>query len=576
MFNLSPAVGSELYPADIQLRYMALWLFVCGAALVWGGVFLRRSLTIRRIKARSELLESRFREVLQHSREALYSYNLQTGSFEYISPAFLRMMGMSHAEIDALSPGELPDRIHPDDLERIREMIRKLSDGAANGEWSGVVEYRLMHRDGNYHSVNDSMHVRYDASGKASVVCGAVAEITKVTLLEDSLRALEQKFQESQKMAGLGLLASGIAHDFNNLMTVILGNAELALLDCDGEGDEVLDEIKRTALRAAELATQMLVYTGKTTMVISSINLSRVVHEMAALLDVSISKKVQIEYCLNDHVQSIRGDVSQVRQVAMNLITNASDAIGDRPGVIAISINEVSLRPGELEDVFPAGSSPEGKYIRLEVSDTGCGMDESTRQKIFNPQFTTKVTGRGLGLAALLNAVERHNGAVEVKSEVGAGTVFRVYFPVEEKVEEFEVAELKDADDSWRGYGMALIADDEEAVLDVTAALLKRLGFRVLMASDGLEAVDLYSEYAGEVTFLLMDVNMPNLNGIEAVQRIRHINPSVPVLFMSGYPRDDVLSRFEQMPRIGFIKKPFRNTGLGRAVRSVLETEMDD
>jgi CheY-like chemotaxis protein/two-component sensor histidine kinase len=300
-------------------------------------------------------------------------------------------------------------------------------------------------------------------------------------------------------------------------------------------------------------------------MVTSSINLSSVVREMGSLLDVSISKKVKIEYCLDENVPFILGDISQIRQVAMNLITNASEAIGDRPGVIAISIHDTQLKAGSLERTFPPGGLPPGRYVRLEVSDTGDGMDEETMQRIFDPLFTTKITGRGLGLASVLNAVQRHSGAVEVQSDAGVGTIFRIYFPVEERG-------VSPGDGSeWHGYGTALVADDEEAIRDITSALLKRFGFQVITASDGLETVELYTENASEITLLLMDLNMPRLNGVEAALRIRHINPKAPVLFMSGYPREQIMERFGLQPHTGFIRKPFLCNELQDGVRAVLE-----
>ncbi|MEI7851590.1 MAG: response regulator, partial [Kiritimatiellales bacterium] len=416
------------------------------------------------------------------------------------------------------------------------------------------------------------LHVMYDENGRAVYLSGSARDVTQIIHLEESMRILEKKFYDSQKMAGLGLLASGIAHDFNNLMTVVLGNAELALLECGGSDGSMLDEIKKTSLRAAELANQMLVYTGKTGQVVSNIDLSSVVKEMGSLLDVSISKKVTIQYCLAKNVSRIRGDVSQIRQVAMNLITNASEAIGDRPGVIAVSIREIELKAGELEKTVPPGGLPAGRYVRLEVSDTGDGMSEETMQKIFDPMFTTKITGRGLGLASLLNVVQRHNGAVEVKSQPGRGSVFLVYFPAEEEAgdEGGEVAQA--AGSEWRGFGTALVADDEKAIRNIASALLQRFGFRVITAADGFDAVDLYTGNAAEITLLLMDLNMPRLNGLEATERIRHINPKVPVLFMSGYSREQVMERFGQHPYTDFVRKPFQSSELLNGIRSVMET----
>jgi signal transduction histidine kinase/CheY-like chemotaxis protein len=474
-----------------------------------------------------------------------------------------------------MGPAGLLQKLHPDDREKIDLLMKKIRQRPGESEWQGVVDYRFCHRDGQFRFFSDHLHVTYDAAGRAVSASGSIRDVTQIARLEESMRILEKKFQDSQKMAGLGLLASGIAHDFNNLMTVVLGNAELALLECGGSDGGVLDEIKKTSLRAAELANQMLVYTGKASLVLGSINLCAVVKEMGSLLEVSISKKVSIQYCLAEQVPLIRGDISQIRQVAMNLITNASEAIGDCPGVIAISIHEVQLKSGELEQSIPPGGVPAGRYVRLEVSDTGSGMTEETMQKIFDPLFTTKITGRGLGLASLLNVVHRHNGAVEVQSTPGQGTIFRIYFPIEPQDEELGAESARPDSGEWRGYGTALVADDEEAIREITSALLQRFGFRVITAADGFETVDLYAENAGDITLLLMDLNMPRLNGIEAVQRIRHINPSVPVLFMSGYPREQVMERFGHQPHTDFVRKPFQSEELLAGIRNVMETRRD-
>lgn len=556
----------------MTLHYIALWTFVFGAALVWVVIHLRRNARIRQTVCDGQLLRARLKEILQHSREILYGLDLQTGRFEFMSPACFSLTGYTAEEIQAMTGHELLQHVHPDDKEKIYRLIDQLRNRTQEPEWLGLVEYRFRHRDGQYHAFSDHLHVIYSKAGDALRMYGSIRDVTSGERLEESLRVLEKKFQDGQKMAGLGLLASGIAHDFNNLMTVVLGNAELALLECGGSDGGVLDEIKRTTLRAAELANQMLVYTGKTALSVGSINLSAVVKEMGSLLDVSISKKVSIQYCLDESIPLVRGDISQIRQVAMNLITNASEAIGDRPGVIAISIHGVQLKDGELEGGFPGHGVSAGHYVRLEVSDTGAGMSRETMQKIFDPLFTTKVTGRGLGLAALLNAVERHSGAVDVKSELGEGTIFRIYFPAEEPSGgEVAVDEELSDDTEWRGWGTALVADDEESIRDITGALLERLGFRVITAADGFDTVNQFTQNAGDITLLLMDLNMPRLNGIEATLRIRHINPNVPVLFMSGYPRDQVMERFGQQPHTDFVKKPFQSRELVAGIRSVME-----
>lgn len=556
---------------DVTLHYIALWTLVLGATLIWAVMHVKRNERIRQTAREAERLRLRLRNILQHSREILFGYDFQKKRLDYLSPACLSLTGYTADEMMAMGANELLQQIHSDDRKAIHQLISQQRQYVTEREWLGLVDYRFLHRDGQFRSFSDHLHVVYDEEGNPVYLSGSARDMAQVVRLEDSLRILEKKFQDGQKMSGLGLLASGIAHDFNNLMTVVLGNAELALLDCGGSDGGVLDEIKKTSLRAAELANQMLVYTGKTSLVVSRIDLCSVVKEMGSLLYVSISKKVTIQYCLAENVSCIRGDVSQIRQVVMNLITNASEAIGDRSGVIAISIHEVEIKAGELERTFPPGGLPAGLYVRLEVSDTGDGMNEETLQRIFDPLFTTKITGRGLGLASLLNVVQRHTGAVEVRSEVGHGTVFRVYFPVEQQETGAGSELVLTEDGEWHGYGTVLVADDEEAIRDISAALLERLGFRVLTASDGVETVDLYTEHAGEISLLLMDLNMPRLNGIEAVLRIRHINPQLPVLFMSGYSREQVMERFLHQPRTDFVKKPFQNSELLAGIRSVME-----
>lgn len=541
--------------------------------MLWGVIHLRRNERIRRGSCDCDRLQARISNILRYSRDVLFGFDVCSGTFDFLSPSCLSLTGYTVDEIKAMPPQELLAKVHPEDEKKIAALIEQLRRNKKEQDWQGPVDCRVLHRDGEYRSFSGQLHILYDPAGSAVFLGGSVRDVTASAQMEESMRVLEKKFHDSQKMAGLGLLASGIAHDFNNLMTVVLGNAELSLLEHGGSDGGVLDEIKKTALRAAELANQMLVYTGKASGAVSqSVNLSSVVKEMASLLDVSISKKVSIKYCLAKDTPTIRGEISQLRQVAMNLITNASEAIGDRPGVIAINIHGVDLKAGDLGRTIPPGGLPSGPYVMLEVSDTGEGMSEETMQRIFDPLFTTKITGRGLGLASLLNVVKRHNGAVEVKSKLGHGTVFRIYFPAETEGTEASEESAPVVVSTWRGSGTVLVADDEAAIREVTRILLERFGFRVIMAVDGLEAVDLYKEHAGDISLILIDINMPKLSGTEAVLRIRHISPAVPVLFMSGYPREQIMERFGKDPHTEFVKKPFQSSDLLEGIRAVIET----
>lgn len=569
LFSSFLGIGLVDGPVSERLDWMAVWFFLSGASLLWAVDFLRKRAQLRKSELRRSRAEGRLHQVFCASSDVLYRYDLRAHCFDYLSPACFRMTGLSADELCALSGSELLKRIHPEDLELIDAMFRGLSDVSTKGE-DARLTFRWRHQDGQYRSVLGLFKPELDSAGRVAAFCGSMRDISSEVRMEARLRTVESKFQQNQKMADLGLLASGIAHDFNNLMTVVLGNSELALMECGGEDHGPLDEIKRTTLRAAELANQMLVYTGKTTCVFGAIDLCSVVREMTALLDVSIPKKVRIEYELGERLPPIQGDVSQIRQVAMNLITNASEAIGDHPGVIAISIQKKRLKAGELEESFPPGRTPVGSYVCLEVSDTGCGMDERTRQKIFDPLFTTKESGKGLGLASLLNAVDRHDGVIDVQSAVGCGTTFRVYFPVNEVVVEGAADSPAANASPWRGYGSVLIADDEPAIRDMLSSLLARMNFHVITASDGLDAVDQYLKYAEDITLLLMDINMPSLDGEEAVRRIRHISPRVPVLLISGYPQEHIMRRFADLSGVEFVKKPFQKEKLEQAIRRVL------
>ncbi|MCU0858145.1 MAG: PAS domain-containing protein, partial [Pontiellaceae bacterium] len=248
-----------------------LWVSVMGMVLFWAVFHMKRNARIRRGDCDCEQLRTRVSTVLKYSRDVLFGFDLRTGTFDYLSPSCLSLTGYTADEMTAMGPQEFLKRLHPEDESKIQKLIVQLSRNGKDCEWFGAVDYRFLHHDGEYRSFNDHLHVVYGKDGKAAFLYGSIRDMTASTQLEESMRALEKKFHDSQKMAGLGLLASEVAHDFNNLMTVILGNTELSLLEYDGSDGGVLDEIKRTTLRAAELANQMLIYAGKTSLEVGSV-----------------------------------------------------------------------------------------------------------------------------------------------------------------------------------------------------------------------------------------------------------------------------------------------------------------
>jgi CheY-like chemotaxis protein len=351
----------------------------------------------------------------------------------------------------------------------------------------------------------------------------------------------------------------------------MLGYADLALTDMSPSSParEHLEQIVLCARRAAELTRQMLAYSGKGRFVVQPVNLSEVIEDMAHLLEVSVSKRCVLRYRFALNLPQVEVDVSQIRQVAMNLIVNGSEAIGDRSGVIAVGTGVMDCDRSYLAESYLDENLPEGQYVYLEVADSGAGMTEETRRKIFDPFFTTKFTGRGLGLAAVLGIVRGHRGAIKVYSEPGRGTTFKVLFPIASK--SGANREVRPEPPVWRSQGMILVVDDEDTVRSMAGSMLRRMGFSVLFASTGLEAVDVFRSRAEEIRLVVLDLTMPQMDGEAAFRELRRIRPNVRVILSSGYNEQDVTNRFAGKGLAGFIQKPYRLDELQTIVRRVLE-----
>ena len=388
-------------------------------------------------------------------------------------------------------------------------------------------------------------------------------------------RRSEAQMQHTQKLESLGVLAGGIAHDFNNLLTAILGNLDLAMADLSpvAPGRPYLLEVEKAARRAADLCRQMLAYAGKGQFIVQRIDLSHLVQEMVYMLEVSASKKAALRYDLAPDLTLVEADAAQMRQVIMNLVVNASEAIGDRPGVVAIATGVMHADRDWLADCLLGEGCAPGLYVFLEVSDTGCGMDAATRRRVFEPFFTTKFSGRGLGLAAVLGIVRSHHGAIRVASESGRGTSFRVLLP---GVAGTHLTAGVDDDDApvWRGSGTVLVVDDEEPVRSLARHMLDRMGFRVLLANDGREGLQVFRdvEAAGErIACVLLDLTMPRMDGEEAYRALREVRADVKVVLVSGYAEEELAERFAGRGLAGIMQKPYRLATLQRKLASILE-----
>ncbi len=388
----------------------------------------------------------------------------------------------------------------------------------------------------------------------------AAAEMEREQLDEHRQR-LQSQVLHVQKLESLGLLAGGIAHDFNNLLYAIMGNAELAQIRLEeGANEQVdkhLEEILRASQRSADLTHQMLAYSGQGSFVVTRIDLNASIREMIDLLSVSISKKAQIELDLDPDLPTLEGDATQIRQILMNLVTNASDAIGDRPGTIRIRTGTQEVGSDMPADAYSTEELPPGQYLFVEVADDGCGMDADTLQRLFDPFFTTKTTGRGLGLAALLGITRSHQGTVRVQSRKGEGSVFTILLPPSDKNLQGPALQIKQGAPDWRGEGLVLLADDEQIVRVITGEMLKQLGFDVVSAENGRRAVELFHKLHSKIRLVVLDMMMPELDGLEAFHQMKDIKPDVKVLLASGFSLQAI-----HQPATGgidgFLQKPIR------------------
>ncbi len=412
-------------------------------------------------------------------------------------------------------------------------------------------------------------HARGDVEGLVVLV----RDITEIKRAETAQRELGRRLQEAQKLESLGLLAGGIAHDFNNLLTSVLGNVGLARMELPPDSPllSYLEQIEQTAVRAADLCRQMLAYSGRGRFVLKRLDLSALVQETTELLRLTTSKKAVLRLDLAPGLPAVSGDPTQLRQIVMNLVINASDAIGDRNGAIRIATGLKRVDSVELGETGFAADLLPGDYVSLEVTDTGCGMSPETRTRIFDPFFTTKFAGRGLGLAAVLGIVRAHKGAIQVQSEPGKGSTFVLLLPpVQGPVE--GASGLLPASGAWRSQGKILVVDDEDGVRRVVARAFEKVGFQVDLARDGREGLQKYAGAPGDYRAVVMDLTMPEMDGEEAFRAMTRIRPDVRVLLMSGFSPQEAVNRFAGKGLGGFIQKPFTPRELQDALRRLLES----
>ena len=499
--------------------------------------------------------EARFRQLVEVMGEGMWVLNAE-GDTTFVNRRMAEMLGYAATEMVGKS---LLDFLFEEDLPQAR---KNLAD-----RWEGIGaqhDFRFRQKDGAELWTIVTGTPVVDDAGRIVSVLGMVTDITQ-------RRREERAQQESQKLESLGVLAGGIAHDFNNLLTAILGNISLAQLTLPKVSPAwpYLETMERTVQRATNLTRQMLAYSGKGRFQVGPLDLNQALQELSHLLGVSLSKKVTLRLQLQPNLPVLMGETTQIQQVIMNLVTNASEAIGDAAGQVTIRTSARDYTEEDLARDFPRQPIEMGPFLCLEVADDGQGMTSEVLGRMFEPFFTTKFTGRGLGLSAMQGIVRGHKGGIRVYSEVGKGTTFKLIFPAASSIE--PAAPVAPAGEDWWASGTILVVDDEEGVRSVASGLLQSLGFTTVLAADGLEAIERFKAQGGAIRAVLMDLTMPHLDGVETFRELRKIDPECRVVLTSGYNEQEASQDFLGKGLAGFVQKPFLRDDLIAAMRKALE-----
>lgn len=495
-------------------------------------------------------------------------YLMRNRGYEYVNPEFCRITGYSFEELT--SPDfDFKNLLPQSSLVQIENRYKaRINQKPIPDKY----ETQLINKDGELVDVEIGTVVIDDPQDL--YVLGIIRDVSEKKKIQQEQQQFMNKLKDTQKLESLGVLAGGIAHDFNNLLVGILGNADLILKSKiqPEKFMEKVSEIEIAARRAAELSRQMLAYSGKGVFVIQHINLNELIEEIAHLLETSISKKAELNYNFKPSLPYIEGDVTQIRQVIMNLITNASESLEDKEGIITITTGNIECSKDYLQSTLMSNLNP-GNYVFVEVSDTGTGMDQDTLDKIFEPFFSTKFTGRGLGLSAVSGIVRAHEGAIRVYSELGQGTTFKILFPCSKTQNHYPKKKLEELE-QWKGSGTILLVDDDETVRPVVKGMLESIGYDVILAEDGYQAIEMLNDKSEHIDCIILDLTMPKMDGRETLAEIKKINSKLPVILSSGYNESDVKYRFtEQEQFSAFLQKPYRLTDLIERINQVLNDD---
>ncbi len=551
-----------------QYRYVRNLLLILMLIVVAGTIL--AVMAYSRMRIRSEKEANRHKDLLLKSTaEAIFGIDLN-GDCTFVNLSFLNMLGYKEKEVIGKNIHQL---IHHTYSNGDAYPIEDCNIYKAHREKTRVhsCEESFWHKDGSQILVEYWSQPLFEGDDAVGSVV-TFLDITQQRQNEFEREQLEKQVQHSQRLESLGVLAGGIAHDFNNLLAAILGNASLVesnILKDPLKAKERASKIILSAEKAGVLCKQMLAYSGKGQFILKPIDLSEIVEEMTHLLEVSIDKAVILKYHLAKHLPLIMVDEAQIQQVVMNLVTNANEAIDGRSGVVSVTTGMMHADKHYLATCH-AEKIQAGRFIYVEVSDTGCGMDRETIQKVFDPFFTTKVTGRGLGMSAVLGIVRGHKGALKVYSEPGRGTTFKFLLPIDESETSRSIGEPHDNSVQHYTGGVVLVVDDEETVREVTCMMLEEMGFETITAANGEDGLALYKKHRNSILFVFTDLTMPRMCGKELFTNLKRINPECRVILSSGYNSTEAIQQFSGKGLAGFVQKPFTPHALSEEVKKIL------
>ena len=516
--------------------------------------------------------ERRFGTVADATHGIVSETDFHSGRFTYLSRAVEDVLGYSPQELVGTEALALH---HRDGVETFFEAVR---DGGKTGEPFRLPAHRLRHKDGSWVWF-EAVGVRYQQPGSGDRVIGVARDISARLESENARKAIEARLQRSQKLESLGVLAGGIAHDFNNLLTPVVGAVDMLLEDLppDSPIRDRIETIGVAAEHARVLTDQMLAYAGETALVYKSVELGVIVLRMSRLIESMATRTATISFQLAEGVPPIDADAGQIGQVVLNLVSNASEALPPEGGRIEVRTGVLEADRTLLDRCHLGESLEVGRYVYLEVEDEGQGIEDDALDRILDPFFTTKFTGRGLGLAVVLGVIRRHDGCIRIESRPGGGTTFQVLLPAScEAVAPEREQVAPEASDRSAALGAVLVVDDDQGARDLTTTLLERAGFTVYSASDGPGALESFSRHRDEIRGVVLDGTMPGMSGANVFDAIRAIDPEARILLISGYARERDAEALFERGLVGFLHKPFDAVQLVSEVQRMLAGSQSD